>query len=58
MENSAALIASDTPPARVNLLGMPRAGMEELTITGVASGVDGREASSSFRLRAVVARGD
>ena len=32
MDNSAALIASDTPPARVNLLGMPRARMEEFMV--------------------------
>jgi hypothetical protein len=38
--------------------GLPPAGMEELTITVVASDVDGLKASSSFRLRAVVARGD
>jgi AAA family ATP:ADP antiporter len=39
--------------------GLPPTGMvEELTVKVVASDVDGLEASSSFRLRAVVARGD
>ncbi len=38
--------------------GLPPAGfVEELTVTVVASDVDGLEATSSFRLRAVVVRG-
>jgi len=45
-------------PKSRRFTGLPPAGLvEELTITVVASDVDGLEATSSFRLRAVVVRG-
>ena len=45
-------------PKSRRFTGLPPAGfVEELTVTVVASDVDGLEATSSFRLRAVVVRG-
>jgi len=45
-------------PRSRRFTGLPPVGfVEEITVTVVASDVDGLEATSSFRLRAVVARG-
>jgi len=45
-------------PKSRRFTGLPPAGFaDELTVTVVASDVDGLEARSSFRLHAVVARG-